>query len=88
MIVYREIANGEGYTVDNTGLAHVPYGTENDASFADDQQAPMLVYRDSPFQQQVISDGSSQPMFLSQDHETVSLSQPIFSDEHATREIV
>jgi len=76
MIVYREVPNGEGYTVDTNGLATVPYGTENETTFVDDQQAPMIVYRDANFQQQqqpIMTDGISQQLFLNQDQETVSL---------------
>lgn len=69
MIVYREVGNGEGYTVDPNGLATVPYGIENETTFVDDQQAPMFVYRD---QQPMINDGTSQQIFFNPEQETVS----------------
>jgi hypothetical protein len=75
MIVYREIPNGEGYTVDANGLASVPYGVENETGGVDDQQAPVFVYRDANFQQQhqqFASDGISQQVYFPQDQETVS----------------
>ncbi len=75
MIVYREVPNGEGYTVDTNGLATVPYGADNETAFVDDQQAPMFVYRDAnqQQQQQIITDGISQKYLFNQDQETVSL---------------
>jgi hypothetical protein len=74
MIVYREVSNGEGYTIDPNGLATVPYGIDNEtATFVDDQQAPMFVYRDANQQQPIISDGISQQYLFNQDQETVSL---------------
>ena len=81
MIVYREVGNGEGYTVNNNGLASVPYGMDNGGTFVDDQQAPMIVYRDANgTQQQFISDGTSQQqLFFNPDQETVSLLECISS---------
>jgi hypothetical protein len=73
MIVYREVSNGEGYTVDPNGLATVPYGTDNETSFVDDQQAPMFVYRDQQQQQPIMSDGMPQQIFFNQDQDGVSL---------------
>ena len=84
MIVYREVPNGEGYTVDANGLATVPYGLENETAFVDDQQAPMIVYREQPPQQQllqqqllqqqsIMTDGVSQQLFFNPEQETVSL---------------
>jgi hypothetical protein len=73
MIVYREVPNGEGYTVDPNGLASVPYGTENQGTYADDQQAPVFVYQDANGQQQsIMNDGMSQQLFYNQDQEEVS----------------
>ncbi|UJR08899.1 hypothetical protein I4U23_013153 [Adineta vaga] len=74
MIVYREVANGDGYSVDPNTFASVPYGTET--AVADDQQAPMVVYRDANFSQpqqhqSVISDGLSQDIFYNQDQDGV-----------------
>ncbi len=82
MIVYREVPNGEGYTVDTNGLATVPYGTENETTFVDDQQAPMIVYRDANFQQQqqqqsIMTDGISQEVFYNQDQDRVSQSNSL-----------
>ncbi|CAF0772307.1 unnamed protein product [Adineta ricciae] len=74
MIVYREVGNGDSYTVDPNGFASVPYATETEAVVGDDQQAPMVVYRDGnlsqPQQHQsIISDGFSQDVFYNQDQD-------------------
>ncbi|CAF3707376.1 unnamed protein product [Rotaria sordida] len=73
MIVYREVPNGEGYTVDNTNrLATVPYDTRNESTFVDDQQAPFFVYRDANFQQQpqsIVTDGTPQQLFFNHDQD-------------------
>jgi hypothetical protein len=77
MIVYREVPNGEGYTVDPNGFASVPYGTENETAIIDDQQAPIVVYRDGNLQQQqqsIMTDGISQEVFYNQDQDRVSQS--------------
>ena len=79
MIVYREVPNGESYTVDANGLASVPYGAENETILADDQQAPLFVYRDANQQHQSVSnDGISQQVFFNQDQEAVSESLIFF----------
>ena len=79
MVVYRELPNNEGYTIDNNSLATVPYGIENETMLADDQQAPIIFYQDANFQQQqqqqqIVTDTFPQQVFLNQDQETVSLS--------------
>ena len=71
MIVYREVANGEGYTVDPNGLATVPYGYDNETGIVDDQQTPMFVYREQPSSS--INDGLTQQMFYNPEQETVSI---------------
>lgn len=80
MIVYREVPNGEGYTVDPNGFASVPYGAEAENAVVDDQQAPVVVYRDANFSQpqqqqhqSFISDGLTQDIFYNQDQDGVSL---------------
>lgn len=70
MIVYREVANGEGYTVDPNGLATVPYGLDNETGMVDDQQTPMIVYREQPSS---MNDGLTQQMFYNPEQETVSI---------------
>lgn len=75
MIIYREVPNGEGYAVDQNGLATVPYETQNETGVVDDQQAPFFVYRDGNFQpqtQSIVTDGIPQQVFYSQDHDGVS----------------
>jgi len=82
MIVYREVPNGEGYTVDPNGFASVPYGTENETAIVDDQQAPIVVYRDGNLQQQqqsIMTDGISQEVFYNQDQDRVSQSDSLIS---------
>lgn len=73
MIVYREVPNGEGYTVDPNGLATVPYGLENEQGIVDDQQTPMIVYREQPSQQSIMTDGLTQQMFYNPEQESVSV---------------
>ncbi|CAF4165189.1 unnamed protein product, partial [Rotaria magnacalcarata] len=73
MVVYREVPNGEGYTVDPNGLATVPYQTQNETVAVDDQQTPCFVYRDGNFQQQpqsIVTDGIPQQIFYNQDQDT------------------
>ncbi|CAF3811491.1 unnamed protein product [Adineta steineri] len=73
MIVYRELSNGDGYTVDQNGFASVPYMTENEQGIVDDQQAPVVVYRDTNLQQtqhqSLMSDGISQDVFYNTDQD-------------------
>jgi hypothetical protein len=75
VIVYREAPNGESYTVDNNTQAAVPYVTDNETTFVDDQQTPMFVYRDGQMcQPSIVTDASSQQFFYHQhpDHAAVS----------------
>ncbi|CAF4609132.1 unnamed protein product [Rotaria sp. Silwood1] len=80
MVVYREVPSGESYPVDTTNrLATVPYDTQHETAFVDDQQAPFIVYRDANFQQQqqqqqpqsIVTDGISQQLFFNHDQDAI-----------------
>lgn len=72
MIVYRDVSNNKGYSVDANTYANVPHGTDDETTFIDDQQTPLVIYRDAGVQQSIATDRISQPLIVNPNQETVS----------------
>jgi hypothetical protein len=68
VIVYREVPSNKDYKVDPNNLASVP----NENVLIDDQQTPLVVYRDANIRQSIATDSISQSVLLNQNQETVS----------------
>jgi hypothetical protein len=58
-IVYRKAINNEGHIIGTNVLAKVRYEIDNKTALIDDQQRPLVVYRDTNAQQSMITDGVS-----------------------------
>jgi hypothetical protein len=72
VIIYREAPSNEDYKVDPNSLASVPQGTDNENVLIDDQQTPLVVYRDANVRQSIATDSITQSVLLNQNQETVS----------------
>jgi len=66
------VPTNKDYQVDPNTLASVPHGTDNETVLIDDQQTPLVVYRDADVRQSIATDTISQSVLLNQNQETVS----------------
>jgi len=58
-IVYRKAPYNEGHTVDTNALAKVRYEIDNETALIDDQQTPLVIYRDAYVRQSMIANSVS-----------------------------
>jgi len=67
-IAYRKASHNEGHTVDKNALGKIRYEIDNETALIDDQQRPLVIYRDDNVRQSMITNSVS----LDEDQNIVS----------------